>query len=188
MTPDHKPQALEGEVRHCMDADRGRVLLTIQAGSEAYRDKIPADCWREPYMSAEELDAEVAHGVMFSGYVLNGTLVGVMGVQRRFNVDLIRHAYVLPTFQGCGIGSALIARLRSLTERPILVGTWRAAEWAIGFYERHDFARVPSEDVGPLLKTYWAVSERQIETSLVLSAPALEPGDAAQLIEGAADS
>ena len=99
-----------------------------------------------------------------------------MGVQARADVDLIRHAYVLPTYQGRGVGSALLRQLCYGRKRPVLVGTWRAADWAIRFYERHGFARAPEAEVAPLLRTYWTVPEEQIETSVVLSVPALKPG------------
>ena len=105
-----------------------------------------------------------------------------MGVQAKHNVNLIRHAYVLPTAQGRGIGSALINHLHVADERPILVGTWRAAQWAIAFYERHGFATVPEDDIAPLLRTYWTVPDRQIETSTVLAAPPLRSRDVAALI------
>jgi len=124
----------------------------------------------------------MAAGVRFTGYVADGALVRVMGLQQVRNVCLIRHAYVLPAWQGHGIAGKLIARLRGAGDRPFLVGTWRAAAWAICFYERYGFARVPDEAVAPLLRAYWQIPERQIDTSLVLAAPALSVGDAARLI------
>ena len=152
------------------------MLAIINAGAEAYRGVIPDDCWHEPYMSAKQLESEIAAGVNFWGYEANGALIGVMGVQRVRDVDLIRHAYVLPACQGQGIGGKLLAHLRGLTDRPILIGTWADAQWAIGFYRRHGFDLVSPELKTSLLKTYWTISERQIETSVVLAQRPLTPG------------
>ena len=178
MTSEVTEPADTNGIRRCGPDDGRDMLHIINAAAEAYRDAIPADRWHEPYMPAEELASELADGVVFSGYALHGRLAGVMGVQRRHNVDLIRHAYVLPERQGHGIGAALLAHLCRETDRPILVGTWRAAEWAVRFYTRHGFASVADADVAPLLRTYWNVPERQIATSIVLARPALT-GDAA---------
>ena len=120
-----------------------------------------------------ELEDEIAAGVMFWGYEVNAELVGVMGIQNIKDVDLIRHAYVLPVRQGYGVGGALIAYLRNLSTRQMLVGTWAAAEWAIRFYQRHGFEMVSPEMKDKLLRTYWTISERQVETSVVLANPPL---------------
>lgn len=155
-------------IRRCRDDERDAILEIVNAAAEAYRGVIPADRWHEPYMPAAELDAEIAAGVEFWGYE-DGGLAGVMGVQDVGDVDLIRHAYVRPGIQGKGIGGALLAHLLALREgRGILVGTWAAAEWAIRFYERHGFARVTPEEKTRLLRTYWTIPERQVETSVVL--------------------
>ncbi len=140
----------------------------MNAAAEAYRGVIPADRWHEPYMSAEELDAELAAGVAFWGYDLDGELVGVMGIQSVGDVELIRHAYVSPGSQRHGVGSALLGRLTRSPTRPLLVGTWAAADWAIGFYRRHGFELVSPERKAELLRAYWTIPERQIETSVVL--------------------
>ena len=140
----------------------------MNAAAEAYRGVIPADRWHEPYMSAEELDAELAAGVAFWGYDLDGELVGVMGIQSVGDVELIRHAYVSPGSQRHGVGSALLERLPRSPTRPLLVGTWAAADWAIGFYRRHGFELVSPERKAELLRAYWTIPERQIETSVVL--------------------
>jgi GNAT superfamily N-acetyltransferase len=95
----------------------------------------------------------------------------VMGIQAVGEVDLIRHAYVLPACQGQGVGRALLDDLRGLTARPMLVGTWAAAEWAIRFYRRNGFELVTPEQKTALLRRYWTISERQIETSVVLANP-----------------
>ncbi len=160
-------------VRPCRPDETGTVLAIVNAGAEAYRGVIPADRWHEPYMSAAELGREIAAGVAFWGCELEGALVGVMGIQPVRDVDLIRHAYVLPARQRQGVGSALIEHLRTRSERPLLVGTWAAATWAIAFYQRHGFALVPPERTAALLRTYWSIPERQIETSVVLASPPL---------------
>lgn len=156
-------------IRPCRDDERDAVLAIVNAAAEAYRGVIPADRWREPYMPAGELDAEIAAGVRFWGYEEGGDLVGVMGIQAVRDVDLIRHAYVVPGSQGRGVGSALLEHHARTATRPILVGTWAAAEWAIGFYRRHGFAPVGRERTAELLRTYWTIPERQIETSVVLA-------------------
>lgn len=119
-------------------------------------------------------DSEIAAGVVFWGHEEDGTLVGVMGFQSVGDVDLIRHAYVLPGRQRRGVGGALLGRLRRLSTRRMLVGTWAAADWAVRFYRRHDFELVSPARKTALLKTYWAVSDRQIETSVVLANPPID--------------
>lgn len=169
-------------IRSCHPGDRDNMLAIINAAAEAYRGVIPDDRWHQPYMPADQLASEMADGIAFSSCVARHGMVGVMGVQRRYNVDLIRHAYVLPGWQGRGIGSMLLGHLRSGTDRPILIGTWSAAEWAIRFYEQHGFVRVRDDDTAPLLRTYWNVPKRQIVTSIVLASPALTGEAARQLI------
>lgn len=174
-------------VRACVPADAGEMLAIINAAAEAYRGVIPADRWHEPYMSVKELVVEMADGVVFSGIEGDGRLIGVMGVQRRRNVDLIRHAYVLPEWQGHGIGSRLLNHLCDGAERPILIGTWAAADWAIRFYERHGFACLAQDHIAPLLHTYWNVPDRQVDTSVVLASPPLVGDAACRLIAAAKD-
>jgi N-acetylglutamate synthase-like GNAT family acetyltransferase len=120
-------------------------------------------------MPAQQLESEIAAGVTFWGYELDGDLIGVMGIQHVRDVDLIRHAYVRPGSQQRGVGTDLLTHLASSTTSPLLVGTWAAAEWAIRFYQRHGFELVSSEEKNSLLKQYWTISPRQIETSVVLS-------------------
>ena len=157
-------------VRRCTVEDFDRVLAIINEAAAAYRGIIPDDRWTEPYMPAEELAAEIAAGIEFDGYEVAGTgLVGVMGVQMIEDVALIRHAYVATGHQRSGIGSALLAGLRGRVDRPVLIGTWAAATWAIDFYRRHGFELVPVEEKSTLLRRYWTVPERQIETSVVLA-------------------
>jgi GNAT superfamily N-acetyltransferase len=161
-------------IRLCHDDERPAILEIVNAAAEAYRGVIPADRWREPYMPAEELDEEIAAGVAFWGYEDGGELIGVMGIQPVRDVDLIRHAYVLPGNQGRGVGGALIDHLMRSATRRVLVGTWAAAEWAIRFYRRHGFVDVGRERTAQLLRTYWSIPDRQIETSVVLANPPLE--------------
>jgi GNAT superfamily N-acetyltransferase len=161
-------------VRSCRDDERVAILAIVNAAAEVYRGVIPADRWHEPYMPSAELDAELGAGVEFWGYEQGGALVGVMGLQPVLDVDLIRHAYILPDQQRQGIGTALLQHLRSMSARPMLVGTWAAADWAIRFYRRHGFELVSPERKTALLNTYWSIPERQIETSVVLASPAFD--------------
>ena len=166
-------------IRRCSKDEQPAILAIVNAAAEAYRGVIPDDCWHEPYMPAEELDEEIAAGVEFWGYEDGGEMVGVMGIQPVRDVELIRHAYVVPGGQRRGVGSALIEHLMTQSRRQMLVGTWAAAEWAIDFYRRHGFERVSSERGAALLKAYWSISERQVETSVVLVGPAGEADQAA---------
>jgi GNAT superfamily N-acetyltransferase len=181
-TNSNDPGTRPSRIRPCEAADTDAMLAIINAGAEAYRGQIPADCWHEPYMTRGQLLAEVAAGVAFVGQEVEGNLAGVMGIQPVRNVDLIRHAYVLPAHQGQGIGGALMRHLRDRGRRQILVGTWAAATWAIGFYQRHGFQLLPVDTKTLLLRTYWTIPDRQIETSVVLAAPALTPEAAANLV------
>jgi GNAT superfamily N-acetyltransferase len=156
-------------IRPCRDDERAAILAIVNAAAEAYRGVIPADRWHEPYMDEAELDAQIGEGVVFWGYEADGELAGVMGIQARGDVDLIRHAYVLPGRQGEGIGRALLEHLRGLAGRPMLVGTWADAVWAIRFYERNGCELVSPEEKAALLRRYWAIPDRQVETSVVLA-------------------
>lgn len=158
-------------IRLCDDEDRATILAIVNEAAEAYRGVIPADRWHEPYMSTEELEREIGAGVVFWGAVMGGKLIGVMGIQSVNEVDLIRHAYVLPRSQGCGVGAALIAHLRQQSQRPMLVGTWSAAKWAIRFYLRNGFELVQAAVTPTLLRRYWSIPDRQVETSVVLAEP-----------------
>ena len=161
-------------IRPCRDDERPEILAIVNAAAQVYRGVIPADRWHEPYMPAEELDAEIAAGVAFWGYESDGALLGIMGIQPVRDVDLIRHAYVDPGRQRSGVGGALIEHLMQSATRRVLVGTWAAAEWAIGFYRRHGFQQVTPEQKDRLLKAYWNIPDRQIETSVVLANPPLD--------------
>ena len=155
-------------IRACTDADFTAILEIINDAAEAYRGVIPADRWHEPYMSRESLAAEIEAGVQFWGWEEEGKLIGVMGIQDVKDVTLIRHAYVRTARRGRGIGGKLLAHLRSLTGRALLIGTWAAARWAIGFYEKHGFRVVSDAEKTALLKKYWSIPDRQVETSVVL--------------------
>jgi GNAT superfamily N-acetyltransferase len=156
------------EVRRCDAGDFDEVLEVINDGATAYRGKIPADRWNEPYMPAAELQEELAAGVVFWGCEEDGALSAVMGLQDVGDVTLIRHAYTRTTRQHQGLGSQLLGHLTALTDRPVLIGTWKAATWAVAFYERHGFRRVTQDETRRLLARYWTVPERQVEESVVL--------------------
>src|SRR4051812_42274625 len=155
-------------IRPCRSDENDAMLAIINAAAERYRGAIPDDCWHEPYMPAEELEEQIAAGVEFWGLDEDGALAGVMGIQRAEGVDLIRHAYVAPAKQGQGIGTQLLHHLLSSATGPVLVGTWAAAAWAIGFYERHGFVQVDPKRKYELLRQHWDISDRQVETSVVL--------------------
>jgi GNAT superfamily N-acetyltransferase len=161
-------------IRRCRGDERTAILDIVNAAAEAYRGVIPADRWHDPYMDLHELDSEIAAGVAFWGYESGGTLIGVMGIQLVRDVDLIRHAYVRPGTQRRGVGGALLLHLRGLTERRMLVGTWAAADWAIRFYRRNGFEQVSPDRKTALLKTYWTIPDRQVETSVVLANPGFD--------------
>ena len=166
--PDSRAGTGSEVVRACEAREFSRIHLIINDAAAAYRGVIPHDQWHEPYMSEPALAREIEAGVRFLGwYAPGGELCGVMGAQDVRDVTLIRHAYVLSAKRRGGIGSALIAALMESTERPILVGTWKAATWAVRFYERHGFQL--AKDTETLLRRYWAISDRQIETSVVLA-------------------
>jgi GNAT superfamily N-acetyltransferase len=161
-------------IRPCRDDERTAIVAIVNAAAEAYRGVVPADRWQEPYMPLSELEGEIAAGVVFWGYEAHGALIGVMGVQPVRDVDLIRHAYVSPGSQRRGVGAALLDHLVRSTTRPLLVGTWAAAEWAIRFYRRHGFELVSPERAAALLRAYWDIPERQVETSVVLARPPVD--------------
>lgn len=156
-------------IRSARDADRAAMLAIVNDAAQAYRGVIPADRWHEPYMSADELAREIADGVDFRVAELDGRLAGVMGIQDRGDVALVRHAYVSSAVQQRGIGSALLRDLLAQSAKPVLIGTWAAASWAIAFYERHGFVVVPVDVKERLLHTYWSIPARQVETSVVLA-------------------
>ena len=154
-------------IRPCSSADVPALFAIINDAAQAYKGIIPADRWHEPYMPREELESELAAGVAFWGAERNGRLVGVMGIQDRGEVTLIRHAYVRTVERRQGIGEALLRHLETLTAKPILIGTWSAATWAIRFYEKHGYRVLPRPEIVSLLRKYWRIPDRQVETSVV---------------------
>ena len=148
--------------------DPDPIGAVINDAARAYRGVIPADRWHDPYMPREELVAEMRAGVKFFCLRQDDRVAGVMGLQHVADVALIRHAYTLTAQQHSGIGTLLLEYLRRQTDRPLLVGTWKAATWAVRFYERRGFRLVPEEEKAALLRRYWTVSERQIDESVVL--------------------
>ncbi len=156
-------------IRKCNDHDFDTIFEIINDAAQAYKGIIPSDRYREPYMSKEYLRHEIEAGVVFWGYEDDGKFLGVMGIQDVQDVTLIRHAYVRTVCRNRGIGSKLIAHLKNLAVRPILVGTWAAALWTIRFYEKHGFRLVTPDEKNRLLKKYWSIPERQVETSVVLA-------------------
>ena len=155
-------------IRTCTAQDVDVIDAIINEAATAYRGHVPDDCLHDPYMSRSELLSEMASGVRFSGWEEDGQLLGIMGIQDVRDVSLIRHAYVRHSSQGKGIGGALLTHLTSATTRPLLVGTWAAAEWAIRLYQRHGFGLADDQEKNRLLSTYWTISDRQRETSVVL--------------------
>ena len=156
-------------IRKCTPKDRETIYEIVNDAAQAYNGKIPPDRWHDPYMPMEELEHEIAAGVAFYGYADGGRLIGVMGMQNVKDVTLIRHAYVRTSERNKGIGGKLLAHLLTLADRPLLVGTWTDAAWAIAFYEKHGFHRVTEEEKDLLLKKYWDIPGRQVETSTVLA-------------------
>ncbi|MDX1686787.1 MAG: GNAT family N-acetyltransferase [Candidatus Promineifilaceae bacterium] len=156
-------------IRRCTHDDFETIYKIINDAAATYKGIIPEDGWHEPYMPRTELQNEMDAGVRFWGYEEAGEMVGVMGIQDVEDVTLIRHAYVRPDRQRRGIGGRLLNALRQQTERPLLIGTWAAAGWAIRFYEKHGFRQVSRDEKDRLLARYWSIPERQIETSVVLA-------------------
>lgn len=140
----------------------------VNDAAQAYKGVIPADCWHEPYMPMEELKEETADGVEFWGFEEDGILIGIMGIQDKGAVTLIRHAYVRTANRQHGVGTELLRHLETLTRKTVLIGTWLAATWAIRFYEKNGYATLSREETERLLRLYWRIPERQIATSIVL--------------------
>ena len=156
-------------IRSLLPSDFDAILKVINDAAQAYKGVIPNDRWKEPYMSAGELKEEIEAGIRFFGWVEGGYLLGVAGIQALKDTTLIRHAYVLPGYQRRGIGTRLLEYLMDLAGTPeILVGTWADATWAIRFYQKHGFKLMSPKEKHRLLRTYWNIPERQIETSVVL--------------------
>jgi len=156
-------------IRRCNESDFETIYEIINDAALAYRSVIPTDRWHEPYMSRDELSREISDGVIFWGAEQNGQLNGVMGIQDKAYVMLIRHAYVRTGIQKQGIGTLLLHHFEKSVEKPILIGTWADASWAIAFYQANGYQLVTPEEKTELLKKYWTIPDRQIETSVVLA-------------------
>jgi GNAT superfamily N-acetyltransferase len=156
-------------IRPCHAHDLQPIFSIINDAAQAYKGIIPADRWHEPYMPLDELRREIDAGIVFWGCELGGQLVGVMGIQDRGEVDLIRHAYVQSDQRRKGIGEKLLKHLESTTTKPILIGTWNAAGWAVRFYEKNGYRMLSRPETERVLRKYWSIPERQIETSVVLA-------------------
>jgi len=159
------------KIRICTQDDLTAICAIINDAAQAYKGVIPVDRWHEPYMPREELKHEIERGVAFWGVEADGELAGVMGIQDRGEVDLIRHAYVRTRSRREGMGSELLRHLERLTAKPILIGTWADALWAIRFYEKHCYRVLGRPETEALLEKYWTIPERQIATSVVLASP-----------------
>lgn len=156
-------------IRRCEGTETAVIWEIINDGAKAYEGVIPDDCLQDPYMSLAELEHEIEDGVDFWGIEENGVLEGVMGIQDRGDVALIRHAYVRTSRRNKGFGTRLLRFLESTTSKPILIGTWAAAWWAIAFYQKNGYRLAGPGDKDSLLNRYWTISERQRETSVVLA-------------------
>jgi N-acetylglutamate synthase-like GNAT family acetyltransferase len=156
-------------IRQAEARDHAAMLAIINAAAQRYKGVIPADRWHEPYMPREEFDGEIAHGVRFWVVEDGGRVHGVMGIQDKGEVALVRHAYVDPGVQRMGVGTHLLRHVQGLMTKPVLIGTWAAATWAIDFYRRNGFTVVTPKQKDRLLRTYWSIPDRQVETSVVLA-------------------
>jgi N-acetylglutamate synthase-like GNAT family acetyltransferase len=156
-------------IRKSQQADLAAMLAIVNDAAQAYRGVIPADRWREPYMPMDELKDEIADGVVFWVAEEDGRLLGMMGIQDKGDVALVRHAYVKPTMQRKGVGTKLLGHVENLAGKPVLIGTWADASWAIDFYRKNGFTVVPNREKNSLLRKYWSIPARQIETSVVLA-------------------
>jgi len=158
-----------GIIRKCGAADFGAMLDVVNDAAQAYCGVIDADCWKDPYMSPEELRHEVEDGVEFWAYEEEGRVTGIMGLQEKPEVTLIRHAYVRTEMRSRGIGSKLLCHLERKAGKPVLIGTWKAAVWAVSFYQKHGYRLVTPGEKDRLLRKYWDIPDRQIETSVVMA-------------------
>jgi GNAT superfamily N-acetyltransferase len=155
-------------IRRCNQKDFDDIFEIINDAAQAYKGAIPADRWQEPYMSRRHLQQEIDAGIIFWGWEEQGKLEGVMGIQDKGKVTLIRHAYVRSHRRNQGIGTKLLVFLETLTQNPLLIGTWSAATWAVSFYQKSGYRLVSTEEKNLLLRKYWTIPERQVETSVVL--------------------
>jgi ribosomal protein S18 acetylase RimI-like enzyme len=158
-------------IEKCEETDFDDIYEIINDASIAYKGIIPADRWHEPYMSREELKHQIEDHIEFWGFREAGQLLGVMGIQHKEDVTLIRHAYVRTVCRSKGIGGKLLAHLCNTTNLPVLIGTWADATWAIEFYKKYNFRLLETEEKNRVLLEYWTIPTRQVETSVVLASP-----------------
>ena len=159
-------------IRTCTDKAFDAIFEIINDAAMAYKGVIPNDCWHEPYMPQDQLRGEIQDGVRFWGFddeTDGNSLIGVMGIQDKGEVNLIRHAYVRTCHRNKGIGKQLLRHLESTTDKPILIGTWTDAAWAVAFYQNNGYRLLPTDEKDRLLRKYWNISQRQVETSVVLA-------------------
>jgi N-acetylglutamate synthase-like GNAT family acetyltransferase len=156
-------------IRKCTAEDVEVIFEIINDAATAYKGVIPADCWQEPYMPMDHLKWEIGDGVCFWGFEDQNGLIGLMGIQDKGEVTLIRHAYVRTNKRNHGIGTRLLRYLETTTEKPILIGTWADAVWAVAFYQKNGYRLLQTEEKNRLLKKYWTISQLQLETSVVLA-------------------
>jgi N-acetylglutamate synthase-like GNAT family acetyltransferase len=156
-------------IRSSVPDDFDAIYTIINDAAIAYKGVIPHDRWHDPYMTEKELREQIDNGVRFFCYCENEKILGVMGIQDKGDVYLIRHAYVLTASRNKGIGTKLLKELVRDSEKPVLIGTWKAATWAISFYLGNGFSLVKEAEKDFLLKKYWSIPERQVETSVVLA-------------------
>lgn len=156
------------QIREARKTDVPTIFAIVNDAAQRYRGVIPADCWHEPYMPREELESEIAKGVVFWVAEESGRVLGVMGIQDKGEVALVRHAYVRPDLQRKGVGTQLLRHVENLTSKRVLIGTWADATWAIDFYRRNGFTLVVGDEKDALLRKYWSIPARQVETSVVL--------------------
>jgi len=161
-------------IRRCNERDLDVMFDIINDAAQAYKGVIPDDRWHEPYMPVEELKHEIEEGVEFWGYEEAGSLIGVMGLQDKGELYLIRHAYVRTTRRKSGIGTGLLRHLEGMTDKPVLIGTWTDATWAIDFYRKNGYRPLSRAETETLLRKYWKIPERQVATSVVLANPRWE--------------
>ena len=156
-------------IREYKKSDSSKILYVINDAAIKYKGIIPDNCWHEPYMPEQELVNEFNDGVRMYGYHHNNKLIGVIGIQEVKDVILIRHAYILTSYQGKGAGTALLEYLLKKNQNShLLVGTWQDATWAIRFYEKFGFILHAKDQSTLLLKKYWKISSNQIKNSIVL--------------------
>jgi N-acetylglutamate synthase-like GNAT family acetyltransferase len=156
-------------IRKCTDSDFEAIYEIINDAAQAYKGVIPKDRWHEPYMPRIQIRNEIEDGVSFWGIEEGHALVGVMGIQDKGDVCLIRHAYVKTNRRKVGMGTRLLRHLEAMTEKPILIGTWADATWAIRFYQKNGYRLLSEAEKNALLKKYWSIPERQVQTSVVLA-------------------